>query len=352
MPPKRRCQYGSRCFITDPAHLKVYLHDFDKPPVAVIDLVNASPSLSPIVSSSPPLLDVVSPGVVMAGSDSVLQLTPGSPELQPEDRHTRLKKRRMVIHSSESSGEGGPGDTDFRNFLRKGAFEANASVATDGSTDRVVSQWMSAKTKRSQPAGGAPGKSGAKKARAKQDDDDEGIELESSESDGEVDDENEERLDCPYCTRSFDDWHELEGHVKTHKQQQGGPQSTTSSTSGAPKSNRSGRLVKRNELKTRPPAMEVAPKAAAKPEGPKTMAQLVAACKTFAGQLEADLLDPSKQKQMIRQQPQTFSAGRRLKGHQIVGLNWLYLLHERNHNGILADEMVRPCSFPLLSGWY
>ena len=31
-----------------------------------------------------------------------------------------------------------------------------------------------------------------------------------------------------------------------------------------------------------------------------------------------------------------------LKAYQLVGLNWLALLHSQNLNGILADEMVSP----------
>ena len=36
-----------------------------------------------------------------------------------------------------------------------------------------------------------------------------------------------------------------------------------------------------------------------------------------------------------------FLCSMQLKSYQLVGLNWLALLHSQNLNGILADEMVR-----------
>ena len=37
-----------------------------------------------------------------------------------------------------------------------------------------------------------------------------------------------------------------------------------------------------------------------------------------------------------------------MRGYQIDGLNWLVNLHDNGINGILADEMVRPCPCPCL----
>ena len=41
----------------------------------------------------------------------------------------------------------------------------------------------------------------------------------------------------------------------------------------------------------------------------------------------------------LTEQPKSISDGFKLKGYQMVGLNWLVLMHKQNLNGILADEM-------------
>ena len=41
----------------------------------------------------------------------------------------------------------------------------------------------------------------------------------------------------------------------------------------------------------------------------------------------------------IKEQPKGISAGLTLAPYQMVGLNWLAVMHTQNVNGILADEM-------------
>jgi len=41
----------------------------------------------------------------------------------------------------------------------------------------------------------------------------------------------------------------------------------------------------------------------------------------------------------LTEQPKSISEGLKLKSYQMVGLNWLVLMHKQNLNGILADEM-------------
>lgn len=36
-----------------------------------------------------------------------------------------------------------------------------------------------------------------------------------------------------------------------------------------------------------------------------------------------------------------FNSSLKLKPYQLIGLNWLCLMHKENINGILADEMVK-----------
>lgn len=41
----------------------------------------------------------------------------------------------------------------------------------------------------------------------------------------------------------------------------------------------------------------------------------------------------------ITQQPKTLASNLKLASYQMVGLNWLAVMHAQNVNGILADEM-------------
>ena len=49
--------------------------------------------------------------------------------------------------------------------------------------------------------------------------------------------------------------------------------------------------------------------------------------------------DQLKQAGMIAQPPNVGNETLRLKPYQLIGLNWLNLLHNKKINGILADEM-------------
>jgi hypothetical protein len=333
MPPKRTCAYGAKCFITSPAHRKLYAHE----QAVVIDLVSPSVSPAPSVSSSPLVTDAGT-DVVIVGSDGALVLTPSSPEVL-DDRPLRLKKRRMVINSSESSEEEDKkarpgGDGEFARFLQKGAFGSSGGVS-GGSTERVAPRWINAKVKE------IP-KAKERKKSARRDDNEDDLFNGLSSSAGSDEGAEAEDFDCPYCTLSFGEWFDLEDHVASHGDRPDPPaRSDAAPVAASPKgrTNRAARLTKRNQQKVLPAAPVAERKAPAKPAGPKTLDELVAACKSFSTQLESDLLDPSKQRQLIREQPKSFVENRQLQPHQIAGLNWLYLLHERNHNGILADEM-------------
>ena len=41
----------------------------------------------------------------------------------------------------------------------------------------------------------------------------------------------------------------------------------------------------------------------------------------------------------LTEQPKTIPDGLKLTGYQMIGLNWLVLMHKQSLNGILADEM-------------
>ncbi|XP_061406540.1 LOW QUALITY PROTEIN: SWI/SNF-related matrix-associated actin-dependent regulator of chromatin subfamily A containing DEAD/H box 1A-like [Lethenteron reissneri] len=74
--------------------------------------------------------------------------------------------------------------------------------------------------------------------------------------------------------------------------------------------------------------------------------RLMAGCSDVAGGLEScvnrlrrkELADDGKQHRMLRQPP-ILNPACKMKSYQLVGLNWLALLHEQDVNGILADEM-------------
>ncbi|CAM9586543.1 unnamed protein product [Lampetra fluviatilis] len=74
--------------------------------------------------------------------------------------------------------------------------------------------------------------------------------------------------------------------------------------------------------------------------------RLMARCSDVAGGLEScvnrlrrkELADDGKQHRMLRQPP-ILNPACKMKSYQLVGLNWLALLHKQDVNGILADEM-------------
>jgi hypothetical protein len=141
MPPKRVCPYeaqNARCFSTDPAHVKIYLHK-PKPGAVVLDLVSSSPdvkssSLSPRgahfdlekavgakndggLAQSPSTTSIA----LTPGSSDVLVFTPSSPPPDDESKRVRLKKRRMAVESSSDSGD----DKDeFQAALKNGSFRS------------------------------------------------------------------------------------------------------------------------------------------------------------------------------------------------------------------------------------
>ena len=41
----------------------------------------------------------------------------------------------------------------------------------------------------------------------------------------------------------------------------------------------------------------------------------------------------------LNKQPESITKGFTLTGYQMIGLNWLVLMHKQSLNGILADEM-------------
>ena len=43
----------------------------------------------------------------------------------------------------------------------------------------------------------------------------------------------------------------------------------------------------------------------------------------------------------LTEQPKSIPDGLKMTGYQMIGLNWLVLMHKQSLNGILADEMVR-----------
>ena len=43
----------------------------------------------------------------------------------------------------------------------------------------------------------------------------------------------------------------------------------------------------------------------------------------------------------LTEQPKSIPEGLKMTGYQMIGLNWLVLMHKQSLNGILADEMVR-----------
>ena len=49
--------------------------------------------------------------------------------------------------------------------------------------------------------------------------------------------------------------------------------------------------------------------------------------------------DANPQAMELTEQPKSISEGFKLKQYQMIGLNWLVLMHKQNLNGILADEM-------------
>uniref|UniRef100_S4RF69 DNA helicase n=1 Tax=Petromyzon marinus TaxID=7757 RepID=S4RF69_PETMA len=74
--------------------------------------------------------------------------------------------------------------------------------------------------------------------------------------------------------------------------------------------------------------------------------RLMAGCSDVAGGLEScvnrlrrkELADDDKEHRMLRQPP-ILNPACKMKSYQLVGLNWLALLHKQDVNGILADEM-------------
>lgn len=67
----------------------------------------------------------------------------------------------------------------------------------------------------------------------------------------------------------------------------------------------------------------------------QNVAALMNKCSKISEQLEF----AAKREHAIKSQPKNLSAGLKLTGYQLVGVNWLAMLHEQGLNGILADEM-------------
>ena len=49
-------------------------------------------------------------------------------------------------------------------------------------------------------------------------------------------------------------------------------------------------------------------------------------------------------KDFLSRQPKMIKEGVQLKEYQLLGLNWLRLMHQQGHSGILADEMGKSLS--------
>ena len=50
----------------------------------------------------------------------------------------------------------------------------------------------------------------------------------------------------------------------------------------------------------------------------------------------------------LTEQPKSIPDGLKMTGYQMIGLNWLVLMHKQSLNGILADEMVRIKAFIII----
>lgn len=65
------------------------------------------------------------------------------------------------------------------------------------------------------------------------------------------------------------------------------------------------------------------------------MARIMKKCKKLVKKLEEAVAKGDK----VLKQPELLNSDFKLADYQIIGLNWLAIIHSQNMNGILADEM-------------
>lgn len=80
------------------------------------------------------------------------------------------------------------------------------------------------------------------------------------------------------------------------------------------------------------------------------MNELLSKCESISKKLEDEItqsidkksnsIDIKTSSLKIKSQPKLLQPGCELKPYQLIGLNWMCLMHAEKINGILADEMV------------
>jgi len=72
------------------------------------------------------------------------------------------------------------------------------------------------------------------------------------------------------------------------------------------------------------------------------IARLMEKCQKITAKMESlveTLINDTQAAQDLTEQPKSITEGFKLKEYQMIGLNWLVLMHKQSLNGILADEM-------------
>ena len=77
---------------------------------------------------------------------------------------------------------------------------------------------------------------------------------------------------------------------------------------------------------------------------------ILSKCESISNKLESEIaqsidkksdsIDEKTSSLKIKHQPKLLKEGYELKPYQLIGLNWMCLMHGEKINGILADEMV------------
>ncbi|XP_064119828.1 SWI/SNF-related matrix-associated actin-dependent regulator of chromatin subfamily A containing DEAD/H box 1 homolog isoform X2 [Macrobrachium nipponense] len=73
----------------------------------------------------------------------------------------------------------------------------------------------------------------------------------------------------------------------------------------------------------------------------RTVQQLMKRCEKIAKDMQSIVsrIVSGEEDAGISEQPESLNPEMKLKGYQLIGLNWLVLMHEQGLNGVLADEM-------------